>query len=198
MEKQILVSLIDVAYQGTVATRTLLEGYVGKSRKDFTLADLDNKAILDSYVKDCQKYGFWRLKRQVTDSKAETLAGWKACKAAAKNVLTAQPTNERALELLKAAVVYNRLSTMISAVKAELKTPPTKSEENESGEQEEVFAPVSCPATTVWDMDSPYTVRVCFPLMERSVSVQAQKILAGLTGKETAKQLRAYIEQLAA
>lgn len=201
MEKQILREKIEVAYSGAIATREILEGYIGKPRISFIISDLDSKTILDKYVADCLKYGWWRTKRQVSGSKSETPAGWKICKDAATNILAAQPHNERGLELLKAAVVYNRLSSMISTIKAELKNPPTPtSAPGEPSNVLPVYLPQDCPATTIWDYDAPLHV---FPVVERALPVshyraQISAILARITGKESKANLLNIIEQVKA
>lgn len=199
MEKSLLVEKINIAYQGSVATCEILESYIGKVRKDWLLADMDSSTILESYTKDCQRYGMWRLKRQVTDTKSESLAGWKACKVAAENILKAQPTNERALELLKASVVYNRLSTMIATVKAELKKPVTSSDTDENGEKVIIaIQPIDCPVSSVWDMEKPIYV---FPVnhflsIEEMTKGFIIATLSKVTAKSTKQELLAVIAEL--
>lgn len=201
MEKSILVEKINIAYSGSVATREIIESYIGKARIDWTVADLDSKTILDAYTADCNKYCMWRLRRQVTDSKSESLAGWKACKSAAENILKTQPSNERALELLKAAVVYNRISTMIATIKGELKKPATTATVTEDGEDIiPVWLPTDCPVTSVFDLPEPTYV---FPVIEHTVTVSSNRqaieaIIAKATEKSSKQELLAIIAEIKA
>lgn len=132
MEKKNLVALINKGYTASkdleISTRSIIEGYgiQGKGFLDWTLADLGetgiNNPILKGYVTDCLTYGLWRTKRQLDSTKkSEEAAGWKNIKERSESILKLESNNRLALDMLKASVMFNRISTMISTRRGELK-----------------------------------------------------------------------------
>lgn len=182
-----------LAYKSDKNTSEVLASYREKGL-------VEAKDIMSAFVADCIKINAWRTKRQLGNGNSENPSGWKAVKSAALAILEREPTNKAAMVLCGAAVLYNRLSTMIASQKADAKKADAKKADVNTAD---AVGLLECPVTTVWDIDPPAMV-VYFPLMERSASVAEAKlaailaVLAPIREKGNTKQLGATIQELLA
>lgn len=108
-----------LAYRSDKNTAEVLAGYRAKDL-------VEAKDIMSAFVADCVAINAWRTKRQLGLSQSENPGGWKAVKAHAQSIIDREPSNKAAQVLCGAAVLYNRLSTMIASQKAAAKAKKTE------------------------------------------------------------------------